>query len=172
MVPFDFPSKYQGAWGKLCFHLRPWDRARSSITWPQHHSFLSFSPTVFQKRQLFDSCLSTDNLERRARQGTSTILQQRAIPMVVISSSSIAVLLLESTLTLSRFGPNSLLFLSAVDIYFFIAHGTVMTLQQSSPLNRGLKQMQIWLNIIVRKSYSCDCGQKLLCKCFYFFRNV
>lgn len=42
-------------------------------------------------------------------------------------------------LTLSRYGSNSLFFLPAVDFYFFIAYGILMALQQSSPLNTGLK---------------------------------
>lgn len=96
MLPFDFPPKRQGAWGKLCFHLHPWDRARSSITWPQHHSFPSLSPTIFQKRQFLDSGLSKDYLERPALQGSSSILQGRAIPMAIISSSSTAVLPIQS----------------------------------------------------------------------------
>lgn len=76
---------------------------------------------------------------------------------------------------LSRYSPSSLFFLPVADIYFFIAYGTIMAVHQSSPLNRGQMQMQICLNIVVRKPYSCDCGHSCVNSCLYFsgmFRGI
>lgn len=92
MVCFDFPSEHQGAWGKLCFHLHPWDRARSSIMWSPKHSFLPYSPTVFKIRLFGGLCLSKNYLEIPALWGASNILQGKAVPMPSMSSSSTAVL--------------------------------------------------------------------------------
>lgn len=156
MVRFDFPSKRQGAWGKLCFHLHPWDRARSSITWSPKH-FHPYSPTVFKTRLFWGLRLSKNYLEIPALQGAFNILQGKAVPMPFMSSSSTAVLLVqrphfEWIWPQQSFFPTICKHLLLYSLWNNNGSPEILT------SDKGTKE------ITTRRPYLCDNEQKEYCK--------